>query len=135
LFRLAELREERKRRARDRFKVVAADWEDRADLIRHVAAEVDEEIRQTTALIARLQAKRHQRRAASPRSAVRHVLQLDGVSFYARPLRCASGRETSFRELSRGGSDDSCQKRFREQRGNQGGGLLGCAAAAPSPDL
>ena len=33
---LAELRDERKRRARDRFKVVAADWADRAELIRQV---------------------------------------------------------------------------------------------------
>jgi hypothetical protein len=60
LARLAELRDERKRRARDRFRVVAADWEDRAELIRHV----DEEVRQTKALIARLMAKRDAKRKA-----------------------------------------------------------------------
>src|SRR6266851_1419672 len=65
LARLADLRAERKRRARDRFKLVAGDHEDRAAWIRQVdawRAEVDEEIRHTKALVARLIAKRDARR-------------------------------------------------------------------------
>jgi uncharacterized coiled-coil DUF342 family protein len=57
---VAELRDERKRRARDRFKVVAGDWANRTEAIRQVdqwRAEVDEEIRQTDALVAKLQAR------------------------------------------------------------------------------
>ena len=67
LARLAELRDERKRRARDRFKVVVGDFEDRAATIRQVdawRAEVDEEIRRTKAEIARLMAKRDAMRKA-----------------------------------------------------------------------
>ena len=67
LARLAELRDERKRRDRERLKVVAGDWEDRAALICQVdqwRAELDEEIRQTKAEVARLQAERDARRKA-----------------------------------------------------------------------
>ena len=64
---LAELRDERKRRARDRFKLVAGDWANRTDAIRQIdqwRAEVDEEIRQTKALVARLMAERDAKRKA-----------------------------------------------------------------------
>jgi hypothetical protein len=67
LARLAELRDERKRRARDCFRVVAGDFDDRAATIRQVdqwRAEVDEEIRQTKALVARLIARRDAKRKA-----------------------------------------------------------------------
>ena len=66
LARLAELRDERKRRARDRFKVVAGDWPNRTDALRQVdawRAECDEEIRQTK-LVARLIAGREAKRKA-----------------------------------------------------------------------
>jgi len=68
LARLAELRDERQRRARERLKVVAGDREDRAAWICQVdawRAEVDEEFRQTKAEVARLQAERDARRKAS----------------------------------------------------------------------
>ena len=55
LTRLAELRDERKRRARDRFKVVAGNWPNRDDAIRKIdqwRVEVDEEIRQAKVLVA-----------------------------------------------------------------------------------
>jgi hypothetical protein len=52
---LAELRDERKRRARDRFKVVARDAADRAEWISQCGPW--REIRQTKALFARLMAK------------------------------------------------------------------------------
>jgi hypothetical protein len=55
---LAELRNARKRRARHRVNVVAGDWASRTDPIRQIdryGVEVDEEIRQTKALVARLQ--------------------------------------------------------------------------------
>jgi hypothetical protein len=71
-----ELCGERKRRARDRFKVVAGDFEDRAATIRQVdawRAEVDKENRKAKASGARLMARRGQRRAANPRPEARHV--------------------------------------------------------------
>jgi hypothetical protein len=82
LARLAELRDERKRRARDRFKVVAGDWPNRTDALRQVdawRAEVDEEIRQTKALVAQLMAKRDDPRVAKPRPTVTRVCDLRRV--------------------------------------------------------
>ena len=71
LARLAGLRDEGKRRARERFKLVAGDWADRAAIcqVDEWRAEVDEEIRQTKAPVTRPAARRGTRREATPTEA------------------------------------------------------------------
>jgi hypothetical protein len=67
LARLAELRAERKRRAAERFRVVAGDWPNRTEALRQVdawRAECEAEIRETKATLARLLARPDAKRKA-----------------------------------------------------------------------
>ena len=67
LARLAELRAEHKRRAAERFRVVAGDWPNRVEALRQVdlwRAECEAEIRETKVVLAKLLARRDARRRA-----------------------------------------------------------------------